>query len=324
MSTPVRAAGITGLGYYVPSRVVTNDDLAKFVDTNDEWIRTRTGIAARRFAADDESTADMAEHAARAALTDAGVLPEEIQLIIVATCTGDFHFPSTAALLQNRLGATCGAFDLGAACAGFSYALAVAAQFVASGAYDKVLVVAAEAMSRLLDWNDRTTCVLFGDGAGAVVVEAAPAGSGILGFDLGADGSGGPLLKVSSCLMPGEKNSSPYIVQNGREVYRFAVHVMGESTSRAIQNAGLQDSDLDLLVPHQANIRIIEAAAKRLGLPMEQVFVNIEKYGNTSAASIPIALCEARDAGRIRTGDMIATVGFGGGVTWASCVMKWI
>jgi 3-oxoacyl-[acyl-carrier-protein] synthase-3 len=324
MSTPVRASGITGLGYYVPSRVVTNDDMAQFVDTNDEWIRSRTGIGERRFAADNESVADMAEHAARAALLDAGVLPEQVQLIIVATCTGDFHFPSTAALLQDRLGATCGAFDLGAACAGFTYALAVAAQFVAGGTYDKVLVVAAEAMSRLLDWNDRTTCVLFGDGAGAVVVEAAPEGHGMIGFDLGADGSGGPLLKVSSRLMPEEKNASPFIVQNGREVYRFAVNIMGESTSRAIRNAGLQDSDLDLLVPHQANIRIIEAAAKRLGLPMEQVFVNLEKYGNTSAASIPIALCEARDAGKVRSGDIIATVGFGGGVTWASCVMKWI
>jgi 3-oxoacyl-[acyl-carrier-protein] synthase-3 len=323
MSTPVRAAGITGLGYYVPSRVVTNDDLAKFVDTNDEWIRTRTGIAARRFAADDESTADMAEHAARAALTDAGVLPEEIQLIIVATCTGDFHFPSTAALLQNRLGATCGAFDLGAACAGFSYALAVAAQFVASGAYDKVLVVAAEAMSRLLDWNDRTTCVLFGDGAGAAVVQRVPQGSGVLGFDLGSDGSGGELLKASCRLHP-ERGDSPFIVQNGREVYRFAVNVMGESALRALNNAGLDHHDVDLLVPHQANIRIIEASAKRLELPVDKVFVNLEKYGNTSAASVPIALCEARDAGRIQSGDTVVAVGFGGGLTWASCAMKWV
>jgi 3-oxoacyl-[acyl-carrier-protein] synthase-3 len=323
MSTPSRTAGITGMGYYVPSRVVTNFDLAEFVDTNDEWIRSRTGIGARRFAAEDESTADMATHAARAALADAGVDASELDLIVVATCTSDYHFPSTASTVQHRLGATCGAFDLGAACAGFSYALATAAQFVASGAYNKVLVIAAEAMSRLLDWNDRTTCVLFGDGAGAVVVEAAPEGYGILGFDLGADGSGGELLKVSCRLMPTRQEETPHIVQNGREVYRFAVNVMGESAVRAVEKAGLQREDVNLLVPHQANIRIIEAAAKRLGLPIEKVFVNIEKYGNTSAASIPIAFCEARDAGMVKAGDTIVTVGFGGGLTWASCVMRW-
>ena len=324
MSTPsLRSVGITGLGYYVPSRIVTNDDLAKFVDTDDEWIRSRTGIQARRFIADDESTADMAEHASRAALEDAGVLPSEVQLIIVATCTADFQFPSTASILQNRLGANCGGLDLGAACSGFVYALIVASQFVASGAYDRVLVVASEAMSRILDWNDRTTCVLFGDGAGAAVVQAVPEGSGIMGFDLGADGSGGPLLKVSNRLMPGEKETSPYIVQNGREVYRFAVNIMGESAVRALENAGIPEEEIDLLVPHQANTRIIDAAAKRLKLPSEKVFINIEKYGNTSAASIPIALCEARAAGKVRHGDTIVAVGFGGGVTWASCVMKW-
>lgn len=323
MSISPRAAGITGLGSYVPTRVVTNFDLEKFVDTNDEWIRTRTGISERRFVADDESTADMAEHAARAALADAKVLPSEIQLIIVATCTGDFRFPSTASILQNRLGATCGAFDQAAACSGFAYALITASQFVASGAYDKVLVVAAEAMSRILDWNDRTTCVLFGDGAGAAVVENVPAGSGILGFDLGSDGAGSDLLSISSRLVPDEEETSPYIIQNGREVYRFAVNVMGESALRAVKNAGLNQSDIDLLVPHQANIRIIDAAAKRLELPTEKVFVNIQKYGNTSAASIPIALREARDAGKIQAGDTIVSVGFGGGLTWASCVMKW-
>lgn len=323
MSILPRAAGITGLGSYVPTRVVTNFDLEKFVDTNDEWIRTRTGISERRFIADDESTADMAEQAARAALADAKVLASEIQLVIVATCTGDFRFPSTASILQNRLGTTGGAFDLGAACSGFAYALITASQFVASGAYDKVLVVAAEAMSRILDWNDRTTCVLFGDGAGAAVVEPAPAGSGLLGFDLGADGGGADLLKISSRLSPKENDSAPYIVQNGREVYRFAVNIMGESALRAVENAGLTESEIDLLVPHQANIRIIDAAAKRLQLPAEKLFVNIQNYGNTSAASIPIALREARDAGKIKEDDTIVSVGFGGGLTWASCVMKW-
>lgn len=323
MSNLPRAAGITGLGSYVPQRVVTNFDLEKFVDTNDEWIRTRTGISERRFIAENETTADMAENAARAALDDAGVLSSDLQLIIVATCTGDFRFPSTASILQNRLGATCGAFDLGAACSGFAYALITASQFVASGAYDKVLVVAAEAMSRILDWNDRTTCVLFGDGAGAAVVEPAPAGSGMLGFDLGSDGAGSDLLKISSRLSPGNSETAPYIVQNGREVYRFAVNIMGESALRAVKNAGLKEADVDLLVPHQANIRIIDAAAKRLQLPDEKVFVNIQKYGNTSAASIPIALREARDAGKIKTGDTVVSVGFGGGLTWASCAMRW-
>ena len=324
MSTPsLRSVGITGLGYYVPSRVVTNADLEKIVETDDEWIRSRTGIKERRFIADDESTADMAEHASRAALEDAGVLPEDVQLIIVATCTADYEFPSTASILQNRLGANCGTFDLGAACSGFVYALVVASQFVAAGTYDRVLVVASEAMSRIVDWNDRTTCVLFGDGAGAAVIQAVPEGSGVLGFDLGADGSGGELLKVSSRLMPGEKEASPYIVQNGREVYRFAVNIMGESAVRALKNAGLPESEIDLLVPHQANTRIIDAAAKRLKLPPEKVFINIEKYGNTSAASIPIALCEARAKGKVKHGDTVVAVGFGGGVTWASCVMKW-
>jgi 3-oxoacyl-[acyl-carrier-protein] synthase-3 len=321
-STP-HSAGITGLGLYLPERILTNNELAQTVDTNDEWIRSRTGIAERRIAAPDQFTADLAENAARAALVDAGVLACDLQLIIVATCTEDYQFPSTASLLQNRLGAKCGAFDLSAACSGFVYALVTASQFVASGAYETVLVVAAETMSRIVDWNDRTTCVLFGDGAGAAVVQRVPQGSGVLGFDLGSDGSGGELLKASCRLHP-ERGDSPFIVQNGREVYRFAVNVMGESALRALNNAGLDHHDVDLLVPHQANIRIIEAAAKRLELPVDKVFVNLEKYGNTSAASVPIALCEARDAGRIQSGDTVVAVGFGGGLTWASCAMKWV
>jgi 3-oxoacyl-[acyl-carrier-protein] synthase-3 len=324
MSTPtLRAAGITGLGLYLPERVLTNDELAQTVDTNDEWIRSRTGIAERRIAAPDQFTVDLAENAARAALADAKVLASQVQLIIVATCTEDYQFPSTASLLQNRLGASCGAFDLSAACSGFVYALTTASQFIMAGAYDTVLVVAAETMSRIVDWNDRSTCVLFGDGAGAAVVQRVPDGSGVLGFDLGSDGGGGDLLKASCRLHP-ERGDSPYIVQNGREVYRFAVNVMGESALRAVENARLDSHAVDLLVPHQANIRIIEAAAKRLELPMDKVFVNLEKYGNTSAASVPIALCEARDAGRIQSGDTVVVVGFGGGLTWASAAMKWV
>lgn len=302
---------------------MTNRELETMVDTNDEWIRSRTGIAERRIAAPEQFTADLAEAAGKAALEDAGVLPSQVQLVIVATCTEDYQFPSTAALVQDRLKLTCAAFDLSAACSGFVYALVTARQFIATGAYDTVLVIAAETMSRIVDWNDRNTCVLFGDGAGAAVVQAVPEGSGVLGFDLGSDGSGGDLLKASCRLHP-ERGESQYIVQNGREVYRFAVNVMGESALRAVENAGLDYHDIDLLVPHQANIRIIDAAAKRLELPPEKVFINLEKYGNTSAASIPIALYEARESGGLQSGDKVVTVGFGGGLTWASCVMKWV
>jgi 3-oxoacyl-[acyl-carrier-protein] synthase-3 len=330
----LQPAGITGLGYYVPEKVLTNFDLEKIVDTNDEWIRSRTGIGARRIVAAGESTADLAENAARAALKSAGLEPSDIDLIIVATCTSDYAFPSTASQLQNRLGANAGAFDLGAACSGFTYALTAATQFVQTGAARTVLVVGAESMSRVLDWTDRNTCVLFGDGAGAAIVQSVPEGYGVLGFDMGSDGSGGQLLKIEP-YAEGEVPTLPEhgisevrqgdrrIYQNGREVYRFAVNVMGESALRALGNAGIAPESVDLLVPHQANVRIIDSAAKRLGLPAEKVFVNVEKYGNTSAASIPIALCEAYAAGRIKRDDTLVTVGFGGGLSWGSVVLKW-
>jgi len=332
---PLRVAGITGLGYYVPRRVLTNAELERIVDTNDEWIRTRTGISKRHLAADDESTADLAEKAARQALRDAGVSPQDIQLIIVATCTPDYQgFPSTASLLQDRLQCSCAAFDLGAACSGFVYALVTAQQFIATGAAQNVLVVGAEVLSRIVDWSDRNTCVLFGDGAGAAVLQAVQPGYGMLGFDLGSDGSGGELLKVERGDGAGLDTGAEHIglltacrnriIQNGREVYRFAVNVMGESALRALHTCGIASEDVDLFVPHQANVRIIDAAAKRLRLPSEKVFVNVDKYGNTSAASVPIALCEAREQGRIRSGDTVVMVGFGGGLTWASCVMKWV
>jgi 3-oxoacyl-[acyl-carrier-protein] synthase-3 len=334
-----RAAGIVGLGHYVPQRVLTNFDLEKMVDTSDEWIRSRTGISERRIAADGEMTVDLAEPAARRALEDAGLTPDGVQLIIVATCTPDHFFPSTAALLQDRLKCSCASFDLEAACSGFVYALVVAQQFIASGAADTVLVVGAEVMSRVTDWTDRNTCVLFGDGAGAAVIRAVPDGCGVLGFDLGSDGGGGDLLKaeINSHLFLGtsftagkglpnaqEPCSKSYIAMDGKEVYRFAVNVMGASAVRALDRCGITPEEIDLFVPHQANVRIIDAAAKRLGLPSDKVFVNVGKYGNTSAASIPIALCEARDTGRITSGSTVVTVGFGAGLTWGSCVMRWV
>ncbi|RYG75532.1 ketoacyl-ACP synthase III [bacterium] len=313
-------AGIIGLGHYEPEHIRTNFDLEKMVETNDEWIRDRTGISQRHIVADDESTADIAYHAAVKALENAKLTAADIDLIIVATCTPDYQFPSTAATVQNRLGAKCAGFDLEAACSGFVYGLIVASQFIASGAMRNVLVIGAEVMSRIVDWTDRNTAVLFGDGAGAAVVSAVPSEFGLLGFDLGADGSGGPLLKCSTRPERGENGK---IFQNGREVYKFAVHTMGESAARALDKCGLSGDDVDLLVPHQANVRIIQSAAKRLGMPMEKVFVNVQDYGNTSAASIPIALSEAKDKGHLQRGDTVVVVGFGAGLTWASGVLKW-
>ena len=313
-------AGISGLGHYAPERILTNFDLEKIVETSDEWIRTRTGIRQRHVVAEGESTADIAFHAAQKALEDAGIGASEIDLIIVATCTPDFQFPATAAIVQDKLGAHCAAFDLEAACSGFVYGLVVAAQFIASGAMKNVLVIGAEVMSRVVDWNDRNTAVLFGDGAGAAIVSAVPGEYGLRGFDLGANGAGGPLLKCSTRAEAGESGK---VFQNGREVYKFAVHAMGESAHRALEKCGLSGDDVDLLVPHQANIRIIESAAKRLGMPMEKVFLNLQNYGNTSAASIPIALSEAKIKGHLKRDQHIVVVGFGAGLTWASGVLRW-
>ena len=320
LSPPLRSAGITGLGHYVPDRVLSNADLEKLVETSDQWIVERTGIRERRIVAPDQSLADIAENAARAALHNAQLEIEQIDLIIVATCTPEWLFPSTAATLQHRLGATCGAFDLGAACSGFVYGVVTASQFIASGAMKNVLVIGAEVMSRYVNWEDRNTCILFGDGAGAAVVSAVEQGSGLMGFDVGANGAGGPLLR---CGISDKGEDGGKIFQNGREVYKFAVHVMGESAVRALQSCHLSGDDVDLMVPHQANIRIIESAAKRLKMPMEKVFVNLQNYGNTSAATIPIALSEANAQGRLNTGDTILLTGFGAGLTWASAVLKW-
>ena len=319
LSPTLRPAGLVGLGHYVPERVLTNADLEKLVDTSNEWIVERTGIRERRLVAPDQSLADIAENAARAALADANLTIDQIDLIIVATCTPEWLFPSTAATLQNRLGAKCGAFDLGAACSGFVYGVVTASQFIATGAMRNVLVIGAEVMSRYVNWEDRNTCILFGDGAGAAVVSSVEQGYGLLGHDVGANGAGGPLLRCGIL----DKTDDGKIYQNGREVYKFAVHVMGESAVRALQSCGMKGDDVDLMVPHQANIRIIESAAKRLKMPMEKVFVNLQNYGNTSAATIPIALSEAKAQGRLKAGETILLTGFGAGLTWASAVIKW-
>jgi 3-oxoacyl-[acyl-carrier-protein] synthase-3 len=322
LSVPPRSipAGIIGLGHYEPSRILTNFDLEKMVETNDEWIRDRTGISQRHIVAEDESTADIAFNAAKKALENARIGADQIDLVIVATCTPDYQFPATAAIVQDRLGAKCAAFDLEAACSGFVYGVVVASQFIASGAMRNVLVIGAEVMSRVVDWTDRNTAILFGDGAGAAVISAVPNEYGLLGFDLGANGAGGQLLKCSTRTDRGENGK---VFQNGREVYKFAVQTMGESAARALDKCGLSGDDVDLLVPHQANIRIIQSAAKRLGMPMEKVFVNLQNYGNTSAASIPIALSEASEKGHMQRGDTVVIVGFGAGLTWASSVLKW-
>ncbi len=312
--------GISGVGHRVPDRILSNADLEKMVDTSDQWIRERTGIQERRIVAQGETLADLCEDAARNALENAGLSALDLDLIIVATSTPDNLFPSTAATVQHALGAKCGAFDMEAACSGFVYALITASQFIATGVMKNVLVIGGEVMSRYVDWTDRNTCILFGDGAGAAVVSATEEGYGLLGFDLGADGGGGELLHCA--VVPNEKSNAK-IFQNGRAVYKFAVHQMGESAVRALDSCGLKGDDVNVLVPHQANIKIIESAAKRLKMPMDKVFVNLQKYGNTSAATIPIALSEARAQGRIQRGNTVVLVGFGAGLTWASAVLKW-
>jgi len=306
-------AGIIGVGRYVPEKVVKNTDLEKIMDTSDEWIRTRTGIEERRIAGDDMDTSDMAFEAAKNAIEHAGISPKEIDLILVATVTPDQPFPTVACMLQDRLGAAnAAAMDISAACAGFMYGLATAQQFITSGAYRYVLVVGVEKLSKITDWSDRNTAVLFGDGAGAAVVGPVSEGRGILAFDLGADGSGGKYLYQDR-----------YIHMNGREVFKFAVRQMGESCIRVIEKAGLSKEDVDFLIPHQANIRIMESARQRLELPVEKMSKTVHKYGNTSAASIPISLVEELEAGKIKDDQVIVMVGFGGGLTWGAVLLKW-
>lgn len=308
-------AGIIGLGRYIPEKVLTNHDLEKMVETSDEWIRTRTGIEERRIASDDVNTSHMALAAAKKALADADVAAEDIDMILVATVTPDQAFPTVACMIQEQLGAhkAC-AMDISAACAGFMYGLVTGKQFIESGTYKHVLVVGVEKLSRITDWDDRNTAVLFGDGAGAAVLGEVSEGKGILSFELGADGSGGKHLYLD------EKD---HTIMNGREVFKFAVRQMGESSVNVIEKAGLLKEDVDFLIPHQANIRIMEAARERLELPVEKMSKTVHKYGNTSAASIPISLCEEIEAGKIHDGDVIVMVGFGGGLTWGAIAMRW-
>ncbi len=325
-----RYAHIIGWGMYAPPSIVTNDDLAKKMDTTDAWIRERTGIAQRHVASEKESTAAMAIYAARAAIERANINPMEIDLVIVATVTPEYPFPATACLVQSAIGAErAGAFDLEAGCSGFVYGLAMAAGMIRSEMYNTILVIGVETLSRIVDWNDRATAVLFGDGAGAAIVRASEKPGGVMATVLGADGSGGELL-----ILPAGGARHPvgpetvlskmhYVRMNGREVYRFATRVMAEAAHIVVKRAGWSLEQIDLFIPHQANARIIESAAKALKLASDKVFVNLQNYGNTSAASIPIALCEAVDAGKVKPGDRLVLVGFGAGLTWAACAIQW-
>ncbi|MBH5316680.1 ketoacyl-ACP synthase III [Paenibacillus sp. GSMTC-2017] len=326
----LQPVGIIGTGKYVPERIITNQHLEQMVETNDEWIVTRTGIKERRMAAASEATSDLALEASKRAIEAAGLTAEDIDLIIVATITPDMFFPSTACLLQSKLGASkAAAFDLSAACSGFIYGLATASSMITSGMYKHVLVVGAETLSRITDYTDRNTCILFGDGAGAVVLGHVAEGRGFKSFELGADGSGGELLKVSgggSRIPASEESVSTkqhFIHMAGNDVFKFAVRIMGSAAEDALAKAGMTKEDIDLLIPHQANIRIIQSAMNRLNLPEEKAMINLHNYGNMSAASIPVALAEAVEQNRIKEGDRIVFVGFGGGLTWGSSVLVW-
>jgi len=321
---------IIGTGSYLPEKVLTNFDLEKMVDTSDEWIFTRTGIRERHVVGGDTATSDLAVEAARRALEDARVAPEEVDLIAVATITPDYPLPATACIVQDRLGAKkAGAFDLQAACSGFVYGIHLAAGYLAAHPDKTVLVIGAETLTKMTDYTDRTSCILFGDGAGAVVMRTGEAGQGLLNGELGADGSGYAMM-----ITPGGGSRQPashatvdarlhYMKIRGREVFKFAVTKMGDLMENALKTNGLSVEDVALVVPHQVNVRIISAAAERIGLPLEKVYINIDRVGNTSAASVAIALDEAKRAGRIRRGDIVILLGFGGGLTWSSAVLRW-
>ena len=323
------AASITGLGCRVPERVVTNDDLSAMMDTSDEWIRERTGIRERRIAGPDEALSDLCLPAAKEALEDAGVKASEIDLLIVATVTPDMVFPATAAILADQLGAeNAGAYDLSAGCTGFMYAVAQAYGMLAGGLAKKTLVVGGDVLSKIMDWSDRRTSVLFGDGAGAVVMELVNSG-GFLGFELGADGSGGPELYV-----PGGGSRHPasaesvaehlhFVRMNGREVYKFATRVLVSSAEAVLAECGRTIDEVDVYVPHQANVRIIEHARKKLGIPEDRVVIDVDRYGNTSSGSIPLALADARKDGRLEAGKLVLMTGMGAGLTWGSGLIEW-
>jgi len=320
------AARIVGVGKYLPSKVLTNADLERMVETSNEWIVDRTGIRERRLAAEDETAGTMGTAAARMALETAGLHGGQIDLVICATLTPDGMFPASASLIQDAIGAgKAGAFDVNAACTGFLAALAAGSQFIETGVYERVLVVGSEALSRIIDWSDRSTCVLFGDGAGAVVLERGESG-GVGSFVLKSDGSGANLLYArgpASSPLSLRESEGFCIVMDGREVFRFAVRAMEEVARQAIAAAGLTVEDIDYFLPHQANQRIIAAVGKGMGLAPERVISNVERYGNTSSASIPVALCEAWEEGRLKAGDRIVLVAFGGGLAWGASVVEW-
>ncbi len=314
---------IAGTGSYLPARILTNAELATRVATSDEWIRSRTGIAQRHIAADDEATSDLALHAARRALSAAGIAAADVDLIIVATTTPDMVFPSTACILQDKLGATRGAaFDVQAVCSGFVYALAIADRMIVSGMARNALVVGAEIYSRILDWNDRTTCVLFGDGAGAAVLVPSPT-PGILTAHLHADGAHRNILCVPGQVDGGEIRGTPFVHMDGGQVFKFAVKVLAEVAQEALDACKMDAQSIDWLIPHQANIRIMDATAKRMHVAPEKVIVTVDRHGNTSAASIPLALDEAVRDGRIRAGHHVMLLGVGGGFTWGSVFLRW-
>ena len=321
---------IIGTGSYAPEKVLTNYDLEKMVDTSHDWIVARTGIEERHISAEGEYTSDLTEKAAERAMEAAGVTAEEIDLIVVGTITGDYPWPATACIVQAKLGAkNAYAYDISAACSGFLYALASADDFLIAGRGKKALVVGAETFSRALDWTDRNTCVLFGDGAGAVVLEAQDGDAGVLASELHTDGNHIELLyqpgfgAVNPASVDGLEARLPYLKMQGNEVYKFAVRMMTEVSRSVLESQGFSCSDVDLFIPHQANIRILEATAKRLKLSDEQCFINVGKYGNTSAATIPIALDEACRADRVHEGDLLLFAAFGGGFTWGGTLVRW-
>lgn len=323
-------AHITGWGMAVPERILTNEEIARMVDTDDAWIRERTGIRERRIASPEQSTATLAADAALRALGMANLDPSQLELIIVSTSSPEHIFPATACLVQDQIGAThAGAFDLSAACSGFIYALNMAAQAIRSGSIRSALVVGSETLSRITNWQDRNTCILFGDGAGAFVLQASEKPGGVLSAVMRSDGSGGELLSLPAggSRYPASQQTLDsglhFIQMNGREVFRFATRVMAQATEEAVELAGGKVEDLALVIPHQANFRIIEAAARGLKLPLEKFVINVERYGNTSTASIPLATCEAIHDGRLKAGDKVVFVGFGAGLTWGAMAVEW-
>ncbi len=325
----MQEAGILGLGCYLPPKKLTNSDIEKIVDTTNEWIVTRTGIKERRIASKEVAASDLGVEASKAAIENAGLKPEDIDLIIAATITPDMAFPATACIIQDKIGAkNAAAFDINAACTGFVYGIVLAKQFINTGTYNNVLVVGTEKLTSIVDWTDRSTCVLFGDGAGACVVGKSNDRRIVSSF-LGADGSGGHLLSMpagGSRLPATEdtvKNKLHFLKMEGNEVFKIAVRIMVQAADKAIKKVGLKPSDINLVIPHQANIRILMAVAKRLGLPEEKIFLNIEKYGNMSAASTAVALAEAGQQGKLKKGDNVVLVAFGGGLTYGAAVIKW-